>query len=68
MDIYNFSPYNFKPYRTAKKYRLSKGEQKKCKSCKYFNKHLAYSTCGAGKRRYTAPNDIACASYEKRKR
>lgn len=68
IDIYNFNPCNFKPYQAVKQYRLSKGEQKKCKSCKYFNKHLARGTCEARKRRWASPNDIACDSHERRKK
>lgn len=69
MDIFDFNPYHFTRHnRKVKKYNLSKGESKRCKSCKYFNKHLGYSACEAGKRRYASPYDIACDSHERRKR
>lgn len=69
MDIYDFNPFHFTRHnRKVKEYNLSKGESKKCKSCKYFNKHLGYSACEAGKRRYASPHDIACDSHERRKR
>ncbi len=35
---------------------------------KHFNKHLGYSACMLGKRKYASPNDIACDSHERRKR
>lgn len=66
----NYNPYDFTRHnrRKVKKYNLSKGESKRCKSCKYFDKHLTVSSCALSKRRYTSPNDIACNSHERRKR
>ena len=67
--LYFLNPLHFTRHnRKVKEYNLSKGESKKCKSCKYFNKHLWYSACEAGKRRYASPHDIACDSHERRKR
>lgn len=70
MNIFDFNPYYFTRHihKRVKKYNLSKGERKKCKSCKYFNKHLNYCACMLGKRKYASPNDIACDSHERRKK
>ena len=72
MSIYNFNPFyvpfDFVGRVRHKRYEPSKGERKRCKSCKHFDKHLTASSCALGKRRYTSPNDIACDSHERRKR
>ena len=71
MSIFDFfNPYNFvgRVKHRHKKYEPSKGERKRCKSCKYFDKHLTSGSCTLGKRRYASPNDIACDSHERRKR
>lgn len=70
MNIFDFNPYHFTRHnrKGVKKYNLSKGESKKCKSCKCFNKHLNYYACMLGKRQYASPNDIACDNHERRQR
>lgn len=69
MNMFDFNPYHFTRHnrKGVKKYNLSKGERKKCKSCKYFNKHLTHSACEQLKRIYVSPNDIACDRHERRK-
>lgn len=70
MEIFDFNPYHFTRHNRmrVKKYNLSKGESKRCKSCKHFNKHLSHSACEQLKRIYAFPDDIACDSHERRKK
>lgn len=57
------------PAYKREKPKPSKCDQKKCKSCKFFNKNNSYTNCiNSRGKSHARPMDCACEFYQKRKK